>query len=353
VGHPEFEPSDVRAARRVSEVSIAWTLSASTLSIALGIASASSALVAFGCVGYVDLAGSVALVHHFRHALRADALEDRFERRAHAIVTFGLLAIGLGAIGVSAFRLATGRHPSTSDAGIVVAGASFVVLGVLAVLKVRIAGRVPSAALRSDGFLSGVGAAQAAVVLLGAEATSVLAWHWADSLAAMVVGAIAVAIAVATIAGEHERSGVHLDHLILAVNDRDASVAFFTDVMGFACESEAGPFTVIRVNPDLTLQLSPSTPRSAGSSRPASRTATRSTTSATCAVPVWRPAPAATRPRCTSSIPTSTSSRSATTGNEGRSGSSHLRVAQPTRARRERVMRSERSCNRRHLRSPT
>jgi catechol 2,3-dioxygenase-like lactoylglutathione lyase family enzyme len=45
--------------------------------------------------------------------------------------------------------------------------------------------------------------------------------------------------------------------MILGVNDRDESVAFYTDVMGFACEGETGPFTVIRVNPDLTLQLSP------------------------------------------------------------------------------------------------
>jgi divalent metal cation (Fe/Co/Zn/Cd) transporter len=62
---------------------------------------------------------------------------------------------------------------------------------------------VPSAALRSDGHLSGIGAAQAAVVLLGAEATSVLSWNWADDAAAMVVGAVAIGIAVTTIAGEH------------------------------------------------------------------------------------------------------------------------------------------------------
>jgi divalent metal cation (Fe/Co/Zn/Cd) transporter len=207
VGEPAFEPSQVRAARRVSEVSIAWTLVASTLSIALGIASGSSALVAFGCVGYVDLAGSVALVHHFRHALRTDALSDRFERRAHRIVTFGLLAIGLAAILVGVIRLASGHRPSTSDAGMAIAAASLVVLAVLAVLKVRLGKQVPSAALRSDGFLSGIGAAQAAVVLLGAEAASALSWQWADDGAAIVVGAVAVGIAVTTIAGEHRTTG--------------------------------------------------------------------------------------------------------------------------------------------------
>lgn len=176
---------------------------ASTLAIALGITSGSTALVAFGCVGYVDLAGSVALVHHFRHALRTDALEDRFERRAHRIVTFGLFLIGLAAIVVSALRLASGHRPSTSDAGMLIAAASLAVLAVLAVLKVRIAERVPSPALRADGFLSGIGAAQAAVVLLGAEAASALSWHWADDAAAIVVGVVAIAIAVTSIAGEH------------------------------------------------------------------------------------------------------------------------------------------------------
>ena len=50
---------------------------------------------------------------------------------------------------------------------------------------------------------------------------------------------------------------VTLDHLILRVNDRDASVRFYTEVMGFGHEGEDGPFSVIRVSPDTTLQLAP------------------------------------------------------------------------------------------------
>ena len=48
-----------------------------------------------------------------------------------------------------------------------------------------------------------------------------------------------------------------LDHLILAVNDRDASVRFYIEVMGFGHEGEEGPFSVIRVSPETTLQLAP------------------------------------------------------------------------------------------------
>jgi catechol 2,3-dioxygenase-like lactoylglutathione lyase family enzyme len=46
-----------------------------------------------------------------------------------------------------------------------------------------------------------------------------------------------------------------LDHLILSVNDRTASIAFYTGILGFADEGRDGPFSVIRVSPTCTLQL--------------------------------------------------------------------------------------------------
>lgn len=48
-----------------------------------------------------------------------------------------------------------------------------------------------------------------------------------------------------------------LDHLILKVNDLDASVAFYTGILGFTAEGRDGPFTVLRVSPALQLQLAP------------------------------------------------------------------------------------------------
>ena len=48
-----------------------------------------------------------------------------------------------------------------------------------------------------------------------------------------------------------------LDHVILKVNDLAASVAFYTEVLGFAAEGTDGPFTVLRAGPDFQLQLAP------------------------------------------------------------------------------------------------
>ena len=50
---------------------------------------------------------------------------------------------------------------------------------------------------------------------------------------------------------------IALDHLILAVNDASASVAFYVRVLGLAHEGTRGPFEVLRVTPDFVLQLAP------------------------------------------------------------------------------------------------
>ena len=50
-----------------------------------------------------------------------------------------------------------------------------------------------------------------------------------------------------------------LDHLILNVNDREKSIAFYTRILGFADEGarEGTPFSVIKVEPGFMLQLAP------------------------------------------------------------------------------------------------
>jgi len=50
---------------------------------------------------------------------------------------------------------------------------------------------------------------------------------------------------------------VQLDHLILPVNDRVESLEFYASILGFRHEGEDGPFTVVRVAPELTLLIAP------------------------------------------------------------------------------------------------
>jgi len=197
---PSSEPHrrDVHAAWLVSLTAVVWTVTTSGLALALGASSHSAVLGAFGAIGLVDAAGSIALVYHFRHGLRHDALSDRLERLSHRVVVVGLLTVGLGAVGDGFARLLTGASGDSSRAGSILAAISLVVLVALASRKISVSARVGSAALLADGRLSAVGAAQAGVTLFGTAAARWLDWPWADALAATLVGIVAISVGVAT-----------------------------------------------------------------------------------------------------------------------------------------------------------
>ena len=188
---------DAQAAFRVSLVSVVWTAAAGGLAIALGVASHSAVLVAFGAIGFVDAAGSVALAYHFHHAIRHEALAEHLEQLAHRVVVAGLFLVGLGAVVVGSVRLVTGAHADDSFAGTLLAAVSLVVLAALSARKQQVARRVGSRALLADGRLSAIGAAQAAVALFGTAARG-FGWSWADAIAATIVGLVAMTTAFVT-----------------------------------------------------------------------------------------------------------------------------------------------------------
>ena len=197
----------VQAAWMVSLQSVVWTVTASSVAIALGITTHSSVLGAFGAIGFVDAAGSVALVYHFRHALRHEALSEKLERVAHRVVIVGLLVVGIGAVVVGSGRLAAGTAGGSSNAGTGLAAISLVALIALSARKQALGRRVGSPALVADGHLSGVGALQAGVTLFGTGAARVAGWNWADVLAASLVGLVAIAVAITTWNASRSTSG--------------------------------------------------------------------------------------------------------------------------------------------------
>jgi divalent metal cation (Fe/Co/Zn/Cd) transporter len=191
----ERHTKNVREGMAVSVFSIAWTVVASSVSVALGLSHSSLALVAFGCTGFLDAAGSVALVAHFRHALRHGELSDRHEAVALNIVTFGLVVVALATAAESVHRLVDSRPVGHTAVGMAVAAASAVVLSAVSVVKRRLGSRIPSHALVADGWLSLTGGALACVTVVG----TFLADHglaWADPAAALVIAVAALVIAV-------------------------------------------------------------------------------------------------------------------------------------------------------------
>ena len=183
-------------ARIVSLASAFWTLLVSSLAITVGFADDSLALIAFGAVGLFDFAADVVLVTHFR-ALRLNQRAEHLERAALRIVAGGLVAVGASSVIVSGVHLGAAQAaPHASAGNVAVAAASVVGLAALAARKRQLAIRLPSAALRADGQLSGIGATLAGITLAGAAAVTAFGWWWADPVAAAAIGLGAIGLGV-------------------------------------------------------------------------------------------------------------------------------------------------------------
>jgi catechol 2,3-dioxygenase-like lactoylglutathione lyase family enzyme len=50
---------------------------------------------------------------------------------------------------------------------------------------------------------------------------------------------------------------IELDHIILAVNDRAKSLAFYTQILGLTHDGDREPFSMLRVTPNFVIQIAP------------------------------------------------------------------------------------------------
>lgn len=187
---------DISRGITVSALSVMWTLLAGAAAVTLGLRNDSLVLVAFGALSALDAAGSSALVVHFRHSARHDRASERHEQIALSIVTIGMAALGVATVTESALRLAQHVLSRADAAGIVLAGVSLVILVTLAMIKRRVSAAIPSHALRSDSWLSAIGAALALVTLLSTALNAAYGWWWIDPVASMVIALGAVALSI-------------------------------------------------------------------------------------------------------------------------------------------------------------
>jgi divalent metal cation (Fe/Co/Zn/Cd) transporter len=147
------------------------------------------------------MVSSVALVWRFRLELHGGRPGHVAERRAHLIAACALLLVAVGVTIGSVLHLVSGKGASTTVAAVAVAAAQLAVLPVLAVRKRRIAATINSGALRTDAAVTLVGAATAALSLIGLVLTETVHWESADPIAALGIAALAAFTGLRELAG--------------------------------------------------------------------------------------------------------------------------------------------------------
>lgn len=186
----------LRAGVRISVFAVVWGTVTGALSLYVGVRGGSLGVIGTGGDVLADVVGSVALTWRFRAEVRGSSAPLAAERRAHGVTAGGLLVVATALAVTGALRLINHVATSVDAVSVGVAAVSLVGLPILAALKYRIAAALGSGALRTDAHTSAIGAATAAVALLGLASASLLHWSSADPVAGLLVAAIAAAAGI-------------------------------------------------------------------------------------------------------------------------------------------------------------
>lgn len=178
-----------RRALRLEYATIAWNIGEAVLTIGLGIAAGSLALIGFGVDSVVEVFASSVVVWHLRLGGGADHGDrTRLALRLTA-VAFLALAVVLAFAAIS--DLTSGRRAGESPWGIAYLTVTAAVMFALAVMKRRTADGLGSAPLRAEAQMTFLDGTLATATLTGLAVNAAFGWWWADPAAALLVAAAA------------------------------------------------------------------------------------------------------------------------------------------------------------------
>jgi divalent metal cation (Fe/Co/Zn/Cd) transporter len=182
--------SDRRFERRavvLEWITIAWNSGEVVVTLVLGIAARSLALVAFGLDAVVEVFASLVVVWH----LGRDRTELRHNRRALRLVAVAFAALATLLTMGAVLALASEHRADESPIGIIYLAATAVVMFGLAFAKRRAAEGLGSQPLAAEATLTLLDGALATSILLALAANAALGWWWADPVATLLVALVA------------------------------------------------------------------------------------------------------------------------------------------------------------------
>ena len=174
-------------AQLLAGASVAYNVIEAILAISWGRAADSAALVGFGLDSTVEVASGLVILWQFRHQVPES--REHTARRLTAVSFFALAAY---VTADSLTALATGQRPDTAPLGIALAATSLAVMPLLSWTQRRTGRELGSGSVVADSTQTLLCTYLSAVLLLGLLANAFLGWWWLDSVAALVIAAVAV-----------------------------------------------------------------------------------------------------------------------------------------------------------------
>ncbi len=166
------------------------------VTISLGVASGSLALVAFGLDSMIEVFASMVVVWHLHEGASPAAHRTRFALRLIAAAFFVLAAYLLVA---SVRSLVIGSTPGESPLGIAYLALTALVMFTLAAAKRRTARTLASEPLGAEASMTFLDGCLCLCILTALAVNIAFSWWWADGAAALLIAGFAIREAVASL----------------------------------------------------------------------------------------------------------------------------------------------------------
>jgi divalent metal cation (Fe/Co/Zn/Cd) transporter len=180
--------SDHALGRRLQWATIPWNVAEVFVTMALGFAAGSLALVAFGLDSLIEVFASLVVLWHMSPD---DGAHPTRDRRAQRLVASAFAVLAVFLLVISVRTLWIGAEPDSSPIGIAYLTVTAVVMFTLARAKRRIGLRLESEPFLAEASMTFLDGGLATGILTALVLNSAFGWWWADPVAAILVGLVA------------------------------------------------------------------------------------------------------------------------------------------------------------------
>lgn len=186
----------MRRGIRLEWATTVWNAMEVFVTISLGVASRSLALVAFGLDSMIEVFASMVVVWHLQHGANPAAHRTRLALR---LIAGAFLVLAAYLLVASLRSLIVGSAPGDSPFGIAYLAVTAVVMFTLAAAKRRTARPLGSEPLEAEASMTFLDGCLCICILTALAVNMAFGWWWADGVAALAIAGFATREAVASL----------------------------------------------------------------------------------------------------------------------------------------------------------
>jgi len=188
---PGERAAAVARARRLNQFSLAWNVIEGVIAVLAGIAAGSVSLIGFGIDSGIEVSAAVIVAWRLHQERRGGCMAV-YDRRATRLIAVAFVALA-AYVWIDAVGDLIGRaRPEASVPGLLLAVVSVILMPWLARAKRALAPALGSQAVSADAQQTSLCALLSAVLIVGVGLNALFSWWWADPVAALVIGALAL-----------------------------------------------------------------------------------------------------------------------------------------------------------------